>query len=159
MKPFEILSKRLFWQHSDSFIHRVLITCYKDSRPILANKTCGCRGQRVHSVLTEASLLYSGHVVHILPAPEERCPPLTSSLQVMSPSERRAWASCAPYSWPSQKAILSVSKSYWKTIQMTVMNRVNVSSDKEPNDIFSSWFDILSRLLLSSAGGTSKIVR
>lgn len=72
---------------------------------------------------------------------------------------RRAWASCAPYSWASQKAILSVSKSYWKTIQMTVMNRVNVSADKEPNDIFSSWFGILSRLLLSSAGGTSKIVR
>lgn len=85
--------------------------------------------------------------------------PLTSSLQVMSPSEPRAWASCAPYSWASQKAILSVSKSYWETIQMAAMNRVNVSSDKEPNDVFYSWFGILSQLPLSSAGGTSKIVR
>lgn len=42
---------------------------------------------------------------------------------------------------------------------MTVMNRVNVSSDKESNDILYSWFGILSRLLLSSAGGASKIVR
>lgn len=65
-----------------------------------------------------------------LPSPKERCP-LTSSLQVMSSSaDRTARASCAPHSWASQKAILSVYKSHSKTIRITGMNRVNVSQTK-----------------------------
>lgn len=93
-----------------------------------------------------------------LPSPKESCP-LTSSLQVMSSSERTVWASCAPYSWASQKAILSVYETYLKTIRITRRNRVNVSQDKEPNGIFYTWFDVLFRPLLCSAGGTSNTVR
>lgn len=70
---------------------------------------------------------YSALVVSCrLPSLKERWPP-TSSLQVVSSSERTAWASCAPHSWASQKAILSVSRIYSKTIWITGTNRVNIS--------------------------------
>lgn len=105
--------------------------------------------------------------MHMASSRGEMCPPLpththmTSSLQVMSSSEKngRAPSHAPPHSWASQKAVLSVCKTYWKTIRTAAMNRVNVSSDKAPNDIFYSWFGILSPLLLCSAGGTSNIAR
>lgn len=64
-------------EHPGSFIYRLMTTCFKDY------KTCWCRGQREHSVLTEDSFLCFGHVTHILEAPEERCtlpPPPTPPL-------------------------------------------------------------------------------
>lgn len=95
-----------------------------------------------------------------LPSPKERCP-LTSWFITSHVFFRRtAWASCLspPTAGPSQKAILSVYLFYLKTA-IYRDDQGRCFSDKELNDIFYSWFGILSGLLLCSAGGTSNTVR
>lgn len=108
------------------------------------------------------TLLWSCHAYGQLQRRDVLPPPHTWQAHYKScllQKEKSGLPPVPPHSWASQKDILSVCKTYWKAIRMAVMNRVNVSSDKAPNDILYSWFGILSPLLLCSAGGTSNIVR
>lgn len=92
-----------------------------------------------------------------LPSPQKRWP-LTSSLQVMSSSERNSPGLLCPPQLGLTKGhlvILSIRKLFESPGGTGSM----FLKDKEPNDIFYSSFDVLSGPLLCSVGGTSNTVR